>query len=334
MTVPYSVNDNDVVLPADVNQYKKMIEGASGYTTTYDLHATANTDFNITLGDSAGVRKFNLKDSAGNVVYAIDSDGATTSGPLTPSSLILPTSAAPSQTAEGSIFWDSDDDIITVGTSTATKKVGLARAAAAAATALSELVFDSTIKAFKVWDGATSRVVGGVSNYKSATQAISASTTYVDVIGVISPSTFSFAIAANEVWAVTYYLPAISFGSTGGVKFQLTGPAAPTSVHITGLRSILVDTSPTDNTSKELSTPLSPVTAFSTDIAAASSIATTTSLSAGNYYNSASTTFVTIQARIINGSTAGTVTLQVAQNSATSTTTLSLGSTMRAERLA
>lgn len=35
--------------------------------------------------------------------------------------IVLPTAAAPAQTAEGSIVWDSDDDLLTVGTGTARK---------------------------------------------------------------------------------------------------------------------------------------------------------------------------------------------------------------------
>jgi hypothetical protein len=36
-------------------------------------------------------------------------------------SLVLPQGTAPSQTAEGQIFWDTDDDLLTIGTSTARK---------------------------------------------------------------------------------------------------------------------------------------------------------------------------------------------------------------------
>ena len=42
-------------------------------------------------------------------------------GPVSPTTLILPTSTTPAQTAEGSVVWDSDDDVLTIGTGAARK---------------------------------------------------------------------------------------------------------------------------------------------------------------------------------------------------------------------
>jgi len=48
-------------------------------------------------------------------VYAHQHDAAYQGDALAPASLILPASASPSQTAEGSAVWDSDDDELTIG---------------------------------------------------------------------------------------------------------------------------------------------------------------------------------------------------------------------------
>lgn len=46
----------------------------------------------------------------------LDSDGnLTITGALSAGSQTLPVSASPAQTAEGSVVWDSDDDVLTVG---------------------------------------------------------------------------------------------------------------------------------------------------------------------------------------------------------------------------
>lgn len=171
--------------------------------------------------------------------------------------------------------------------------------------------------------------------YKTATQVRTTDTAYVDVIAAGTPATMSFSIGASEVWEADYWLPNILFGGTGGVKFQITGPAAPTNVDITGTRTLLVSTSTTDNLSQNLVIPIPGVTAFSTDIGAASSTATTTTADAGKYYGPsvASPAVLNIKLRVINGTTAGTVTLQVAQNSSNSTTTLGIGGIMNARRI-
>lgn len=122
MTVPYSVATGDTVQAADVNQYKKLLEGETGYTTTFALKSTAATNFVITLGDASGTNKISIKDSGGVEVAYIDSDGNFSGNvSLAGGALILPQSATPAQTAEGSIVWDTDGNFITVGDSSSRK---------------------------------------------------------------------------------------------------------------------------------------------------------------------------------------------------------------------
>ena len=168
-----------------------------------------------------------------------------------------------------------------------------------------------------------------VTKYKTATQVISATTTFADVAA--SSGSFAAAIAANEIIDIEGWIPCV-MSTTGGVKFQFTGPAAPTGVNITGTQNLQVNVSTTDNISTPITTPFTAVTAFSSAFAAADSVATATSADAAKY-NLNGPNVIYIKARIINGANAGTVTLQVAQNSAAGTTTLGIGSTMRIDRV-
>jgi hypothetical protein len=167
-----------------------------------------------------------------------------------------------------------------------------------------------------------------VLNYKSSTQVFTTDTTFADVTGA-KAATFAFAIAPNEVWDVDYWIP-LAFGGTGGVKFQLTGPGTPTDVNITGVRSVSQrETGP--GASSVFMLPFAAITAFSTDVAAGDSAASS-SQTVDKYPNDIPA-LAHIKARIINGANAGAVTLQAAQNSSNSTTTLGIGSTMRAEKV-
>lgn len=58
-----------------------------------------------------------MNDSAGVQMFYVDSDGnVTQAGSFTPTTLILPNSAAPAQTTEASVAWDTDSDNFVVGT--------------------------------------------------------------------------------------------------------------------------------------------------------------------------------------------------------------------------
>ena len=165
---------------------------------------------------------------------------------------------------------------------------------------------------------------GIVTNYKSATQVFTTNTTLADVTGA-KGSTFSFSIGANEVWEVEYWIP-LAFGGTGGAKFQITGPAAPTAVTIGGWYG---GGDPAAGGQAVVGT-ITNVSAFSSDVNARNSEPAVSGIQ--TYANNVQS-FIRIVATIANGANAGTVTLQAAQNSSNSTTTLGVGSKMRATRM-
>lgn len=170
-----------------------------------------------------------------------------------------------------------------------------------------------------------------ISNYKSATQTFTTNTTFADVTGAIG-ATFSFAIAANEVWEVLYHIP-LAFTGTGGVKLQLTGPAAATSVAIMGTHTInRANGAATDVQTVQYATQAA---AFSSNFGSANSENGATTSNVYNNQGGSSTPQIVVEARarIINGANAGTVTLQAAQNSSNADSILGLGTFMRADRL-
>lgn len=220
MTLLYSVSDGDVIQAADVNQYKSMLEGASGYTSTYLLASTGGTNFIIRLGDAAGVNKLSIQDSAGVEQFSMNSDGALTGTSITFSTLYLPVSASPSQTAEGQIVWDTDDDVLTMGTGTATKRLGLTRGAGSDASATAELVYDTTAAELKVWDGSASLSVSEpfTTIIKSATETISNSTV------LQNDNDFLFTAAADTDYLVEMVLRIAGFTTSDWkLAWTLTG---------------------------------------------------------------------------------------------------------------
>ena len=93
-------------------------------TNTFQLAASrAGSAIDITSAGT-GTQKFIVLFSEGKVL--LSTAGATTSGwgnalSLSAGSLILPQGASAAPTAEGSIAWDTDDDLLKVGTGAATK---------------------------------------------------------------------------------------------------------------------------------------------------------------------------------------------------------------------
>lgn len=112
----------DSVAAAHIQSIKNHLEGAASYTAPFSFRQSSGSMV-ITLPDNAGSTKFRVNDSDAVEVFSVDSNGnISQSGTFSPSSLVLPTSASPSQTTDGQIVWDSDDDHITVGTGSATQK--------------------------------------------------------------------------------------------------------------------------------------------------------------------------------------------------------------------
>jgi hypothetical protein len=203
---------------------------------------------------------------------------------------------------------------------------------ATAANTLTRLGIGSAGQTLQVSGGVpTWATAGGATlKYKTATQVFTTTTTFADVTADGSPATMSFVIAANEVWVAEYWIPLATDG-TGGVKFQLTGPAAPTGVNVTGMVTPVGDVTTGSNM---LSTPFQAATAFSAAFVSRNSVTAGTTVDAIRGNIVAVPGLVHIRARIINGANAGTVTLQAAQNSSNATTTLGIGTVMRAEKVA
>ena len=133
-------------------------------------------------------------------------------------------------------------------------------------------------------------------------QAVTNSTVLVDATGL------STSIAANQKVHIRFYLP-FSVGAAGGLKFQIVGPAAPTNVQ-TGI--VIFDTV----TPAVISGQQTSSTAFSNALAVA-----------GSHYG-------WVECDWNNGSTAGNIGLQIAQNSSNGTPfTLLQGAWMEVTKL-
>lgn len=140
------------------------LQGASAKTDAWHFRVSSGNNYLITLSDAAGAQKFSIRDSAGVEQFSVDSDGNVTATALTPTTLTLPSAAAPAQTTDAQIKWDSDDDMITVGTGAATKYVGLSRGAGSDASATKELMYDTTAAVLKVWNGSASKLANPLPN--------------------------------------------------------------------------------------------------------------------------------------------------------------------------
>ena len=282
-----SVATGDTVAAADVNQYKNALEGAA--TATFLLSAAATTHFQVKLADAAGSYTFKVLDSAGSAVATIDSDGnLTITGGFTPGTLTLPTASSPSQTAEGSIVWDSDDNILTVGDGASRKS----------------FYPDSTTY-----------------KYKTASQDFTNTTTFADVTA--TSGNIAFAVAASTAYLIDIVLNVSSAGPVGsaGLKLAFTLPTG----HSVGIVHVLsgIYYSNYDVTDGHY-------VFTTTNLAGTLGQGTVTSITSGTEWGGALTANTgagiqsgTLHFRLffVNGSTAGTVTLQAAQKTANATPT-------------
>lgn len=114
------VTDGNTAAATDLNQLINLMEGSE--SIDFLLMSLAATDFKIRLADAGGARKFIIQDSTGATVAYIDSDGNASFTSVALSTLVVPTSAAPAQTTDGSVVWDSDDNYLTVGDGTSRKQ--------------------------------------------------------------------------------------------------------------------------------------------------------------------------------------------------------------------
>lgn len=286
-----TVNPGDIVLASDVNQYKNHIEGAT--TGTYLFKTATATSFQIQLVDAAGATYFRILDSTGAAVFTVDSDGnVIANGSLTSTgSLVLPVSATPSQTADGATVWDSDDNILTIG------------------------------------DGASRQTFyPGSEKYKIKTaQQTFTTTTYAPVTA--TTGNIAFAVEANKAYRIDIELAVGGVGTqnSGGFKMQLTGPAAPTRVLVHAQYPWTFAQGADNATNTERSIDgyernSRSVTAFDAFIAVNAAPTTAPGSASG-----LRTGVFTISIFLINGTTAGTVTLEAAQNTAAGTSSIESG---------
>jgi hypothetical protein len=311
----------DTIAADNIDELRVHLTGQSGKTEAWHLRqSTGNTL--ITLATADGSNGFRLNDSAGVQVFYVDSDGnVTQAGTFSPGTLVLPNGATPSQTTEASAVWDTDDDVLTVGTGSATKVVGLKRGAGINASATQDLVFDTTAGALEVWNGSAIRNIFPTDfKYKTAAQVFTANTTYANVTA--TSGDLAVAIGASEVWLIECHM-SVSFTSTGGLKVQLTGPAAPTAVSVTGTYGTIFTSAAADSIAVS---GFGQVNSFSSNLFAVNAG------TANGAFNT-STGTVIFAALVSNGVNAGTVTVQAAQNSAAGTTTINT-SWIRAQRVA
>lgn len=165
---------------------------------------------------------------------------------------------------------------------------------------------------------------GPTVKYKTATQVFSATTTYANITA--SSGDFDFSVVANGVYVARFILP-VTFGGTGGLKLQLTGPASPTLVRVDMFGQLNV------KTEDDPSTPSTTYSDIYRRLQEATSFAAILARDSNGTTGILNSTFIA-EVLIVNGANAGTVTLQGAQNSANSTTTLAIGSRMEVTRVA
>ena len=111
-----SVTAGNEVQAANINQFKEHLEGGSCKTVTYLLRTTSGADFTVVLGGNGTSRKLTVKDSDNSEVFKIDADGnVTVGGSLTVAVLTAPGASSPSQTAAGSMVYNTSSNKLTVG---------------------------------------------------------------------------------------------------------------------------------------------------------------------------------------------------------------------------
>jgi hypothetical protein len=98
-----SVSAGNEVQAANINQFKEHLEGGAGKTVTYLLRTTSGAELTV-------------KDSDNSEVFKIDADGnVTVGGSLTVAVLTAPGASSPSQTAAGSMVYNTSSNKLTVG---------------------------------------------------------------------------------------------------------------------------------------------------------------------------------------------------------------------------
>lgn len=168
---------------------------------------------------------------------------------------------------------------------------------------------------------------GATWKYNTADQTVSASTSFVDVTA--SSGTFAYAVAASDVIVVQAWLP-MTFTSTGGAKFQFTGPASPTRVDINIMPPLTAAGAGLTPLALYMAPAVSTGAAFSSTFGSRAA----GSLSGSNFaYTNDNATWIFIYAVIKNGATPGTVTLQYAQTAGSGTAVINNGAAISFQKI-
>lgn len=311
-----TVSDGNTVLASDVNQFKNAFEGAA--TNTFLFKAATATSFTVQLAEAAGATFFRVLDSAGSVVFSVDSDGNVIAAGTVAGSggFTFPTSASPSQTTDGQASWDSDDDVLTVGTGAATKRVTPYVAASALPANKGEVAYDTTNRVLAVHDGTNVVPIGpDMHKYKTAGQNF-VNTTLATVTA--TSGNIQFPVAANKSYRIVIEgtVSAVGTAASGGFKWGFTFPAAPT------VARARVQIMYTHLLSADSITVLHVIQPFG-DVTSGTAFGGTNSSNPGVIAGITTGSFI-IVFYIVNGANAGDVVFQAAQNTASGTSTLTL----------
>jgi hypothetical protein len=172
--------------------------------------------------------------------------------------------------------------------------------------------------------------------YKTADQSFTSNLTLANITA--SSGNFAFSVQPSGVYTAEYMLNMSSIG--GGAKIQFTGPASPTLVRadawMLAAAEQSYDAAVAEGPDIAVMYPFGSATAFSSTMSQSGGTIST-SPQAGTSgtirYVLASTLYVKLL--VVNGTTAGTVTLQGAQSASSATaTTFGTGSWMQAQRVA
>lgn len=158
----------------------------------------------------------------------------------------------------------------------------------------------------------THSLSGSGFKYATAAQSFIATATYTDVLA--TSGSLAFSVAANGTYRVKWRLHVTALGTagSGGLKCQITGPAAPTNVLVQAFAPWVHTAGGADYSPMYATYG---ATAFSAAILNSNRVDTTATpgITTGEFI---------IEATIVNGANAGTVALQAAQNTAAGTTTI------------
>ena len=206
---------------SNVNHLGEFTVLASKFKVLDDTDSSKVLNFDVSGVTSGETSTFAVPDSDGTFV-TLDGTQTLTNKTLTNAALntaggtlVLPTSAAPAQTAEGSVFWDSNDDLLTVGdgsglktmvdlsatqtitgTKTFTGAVVIPVSATPAQTAEGSIVWDSDDDLLTVGDGASRKTMVDL----SATQTITGTKTFSGAVIVPTSASPAQTAEGSVVW--------------------------------------------------------------------------------------------------------------------------------------